>query len=92
MTMTITLKFIMMVIITAHMEREGRVMSKYAIIKLRDIGDINLHTYDKLLVTCEECKFWSENTQFCHMFSTRFTAQRMLPNDFCSLGVKKESE
>lgn len=44
------------------------------------------------LVHCRECKFWSENTQFCHMFSTRFTAQRMLPNDFCSLGVKKESE
>lgn len=44
------------------------------------------------LVYCRECKFWSENTQFCHMFSTRFTAMRMLPNDFCSLGVKKENE
>ena len=43
-------------------------------------------------VRCAECKFWSENTQFCHMFSTRFTAMRMLPNDFCSLGVKKENE
>ena len=74
---------------------EARRMKTYYHLKNGDtaipIIDIK-HAPSIDLVTCEECKFWSENTQFCHMFSTRFTAQRMLPNDFCSLGVKKENE
>lgn len=45
------------------------------------------------LVTCAECKYWHSNTQYCDKFShSGFIAQRMLPNDFCSLGERKESE
>lgn len=44
------------------------------------------------IVRCKDCKYWHSNTEFCSQFSHKSAgiAQRMLPDDFCSYGERKE--